>query len=95
MDRTPSEARDAAERALARSLQASCDTPLGAHAVAADGSLRLRAWVGLPDGSTWASDELPGASAEPEALGCALASRLRTVGAAEMLAQAAQMAAAT
>jgi hydroxymethylbilane synthase len=84
-----------AERALARSLQASCDTPLGAHAVAADGSLRLRAWVGLPDGSTWASDELQGASAEPEALGCALAGRLRTVGAAEMLAQAAQMAAAT
>ena len=55
----------------------------------------LRAWVGLPDGSTWASDELQGASAEPEALGCALAGRLRTVGAAEMLAQAAQMAAAT
>jgi hydroxymethylbilane synthase len=84
-----------AERALARALHASCDTPLGAHAVVSDGGLRLRAWVGLPDGSTWLSDELRGASAEPEALGRAVASRLRAVGAAQMLAQAAEMAGAS
>src|SRR5208282_5293752 len=48
-----------AERALARELDASCHTPLGAHAEAtATGALRLRAWVGLPDGSAWVSDEL-------------------------------------
>ena len=47
-----------AERALARELDASCNTPLGAHAapIGADG-LRLRAWVGLPDGSAWISDD--------------------------------------
>jgi hydroxymethylbilane synthase len=84
----------AAERALARSLGASCDTPLGAHGVVSDGVLHLRAWVGLPDGSATLTDELQGAFAEPDALGCELAERLGTVGAREMLAQAARMAAA-
>jgi hydroxymethylbilane synthase len=83
-----------AERALARALGASCDTPLGAHAVVTGDALRLRAWVGLPDGSAWLTDELDGAFAEPEALGCELAERLGTVGAGEMLAHAARMAAA-
>ena len=59
-----------AERAVARELGASCHTPLGAWAVAADRDcLRLRAWVGLPDGSAWASDELLGHVDDPEALG--------------------------
>jgi hydroxymethylbilane synthase len=81
-----------AERALARALEASCDTPLGAHAVMRDGSsMRLRAWVGLPDGSAWIADELDGVVAEPEALGRELAARLRTVGARSMLEQAQQM----
>jgi hydroxymethylbilane synthase len=84
-----------AERALARALEASCDTPLGAHAVVSDEVMRLRAWVGLPDGSTWISDELDGAVAEPDALGRALAKRLSMVGAAEMLARAQQMAVGT
>lgn len=80
-----------AERALARELQASCDTPLGAWCQAsADGALRLRGWVGLPDGSAWIADELEGA--EPHALAVALAQRMRLVGAAEMLAQAEAMA---
>lgn len=85
-----------AERALARQLNATCDTPLGACATLhAAGRLTLRAWIGLPDGSAWLADELDGAFAEPETLGCELANRLGAVGAAEMLAQAAEMAAAT
>ncbi len=45
-----------------RELGASCHTPLGAHAVAdAPGRLRMRGWVGLPDGSAWILDELDGA----------------------------------
>ena len=56
-----------AERALARALDASCHTPLGAHAEPARGRLRLRAWVGLPDGSAWVSDELVGDAADPGA----------------------------
>ncbi|HEV7529514.1 MAG TPA: hydroxymethylbilane synthase [Solirubrobacteraceae bacterium] len=83
-----------AERAVARALGASCDTPLGAHAVASDRTLRLRAWVGLPDGSAWLVDELHGTPAEPEELGSELAKRLDAVGAGEMLERAAQMAVA-
>jgi hydroxymethylbilane synthase len=83
-----------AERALARELDASCHTPLGAHAVPADcGCLHLRAWVGLPDGSAWVSDELLGGFYDPEALGRRVAERLRAAGAGELLARAEEMAA--
>jgi hydroxymethylbilane synthase len=74
------------ERELVRALGASCNTPVGAHAAATeDGRLELRAWVGLPDGSTWISDRLSGAA---PGLGAALAQRLLTVGAGELLARA-------
>jgi hydroxymethylbilane synthase len=65
-----------AERALARALDADCHTPLGAHAVPWQGGLRLRAWLGAPDGSGWISDELDGDTSDPEALGRELGERL-------------------
>jgi len=74
-----------AERTLSRALGAGCDTPLGAHATLAGEQLQLRAWVGLPDGSAWASDEMSGAASAPEQLGRAVAERLRLVGAEEIL----------
>jgi hydroxymethylbilane synthase len=78
-----------AERALARELDASCHTPLGAYAVPAGcGCLQLRAWVGLPDGSAWAGDELLGGFYDPENLGRDVAARLKLAGAAELLMQA-------
>jgi hydroxymethylbilane synthase len=84
-----------AERALASELDASCHTPLGAHAAAGDdNALRLSAWVGLPDGSVWVSDELAGDWADPEGLGREVAARLRLVGARELLARAEEMATA-
>jgi hydroxymethylbilane synthase len=84
-----------AERALARALDASCDTPLGAHAAVSNGSLRMRAWVGLPDGSTWASDELDGDIADAPALGQEIAARLGHAGAGEILRRASEMAGAS
>jgi hydroxymethylbilane synthase len=82
-----------AERALAGALQASCHTPLGASAEPLrDGGMRLRGWVGLPDGSEWVSDEQEGR--EAEALGIALADRMRSAGAQELLRRAEQMAGA-
>jgi hydroxymethylbilane synthase len=82
-----------AERALASELDASCHTPLGAHAVPAGcGCLQLRAWVGLPDGSAWVSDELLGGLHDPEALGRDVAARLRLAGAGELLIEAEAMA---
>jgi hydroxymethylbilane synthase len=84
-----------AERALAGALQASCHTPLGAHASSAgDGGLLLRAWVGLADGSAWISDELVADAGDPEALGRALAERMRLAGAAELLARSEEIASA-
>ena len=82
-----------AERAVARALSASCHTPLGAHALlAGDGRLRLRAWVGLPDGSAWLSDERCGEPAAAEALGEAVAQRMMRAGAEELLRASEQLA---
>jgi hydroxymethylbilane synthase len=82
-----------AERAVARGLSASCQTPLGAHALPAGaGRLRVRAWVGLPDGSAWLSDERCGELAAAEALGYEVAQRLMLAGAGELLREAEQLA---
>jgi hydroxymethylbilane synthase len=82
-----------AERAVAKALQASCHTPLGAYAVPADsGCLLLRAWVGLPDGSAWVSDELLGDFYDPEALGRRVAERMLAAGAGDLLQRAEEMA---
>ena len=81
-----------AERAVALELEASCHTPLGAHAVPAGcGCLNLRAWVGLPDGSAWVSDELLGGFYDPEALGRRVAERMRAAGAGELLTEAGRL----
>jgi hydroxymethylbilane synthase len=82
-----------AERAVAHELDASCHTPLGAHAMPAGcGCLNLRAWVGLPDGSAWVSDELLGGFYDPEELGRRVAERMKAAGAEEMLRRVEEMA---
>jgi hydroxymethylbilane synthase len=82
-----------AERAVAHALDASCHTPLGAHAVPAGcGCLNLRTWVGLPDGSAWVSDELLGGFYDPEALGRRVAERMKSAGAEEILRRAEELA---
>src|SRR5262245_54364115 len=73
----------AAERAVSRALSGSCNVPLGAYAEARGGRLRLRAFVGAPDGSRVVSGEMDGPEGDPEALGGALAERLRSQGAGE------------
>ncbi len=81
-----------AERALARALEATCNTPVGAHAIpAADGELLLSAWVGLPDGSAWTVDSLLGDARDPESLGREVAARMTAAGAGEMLRRAEEM----
>ncbi len=85
-----------AERAVAHALGASCHTPLGAHAVDYGcGCLHLRAWVGLPDGSAWVSDELLGGFYDPDALGRRVAERLRSAGADDLLTEAGRHAPST
>ena len=70
------------ERAAVRVLGATCHTPVGIHAH--DGT--IRGFVGLPDGSAWVADELPGTDGEE------LARRMISAGAGELLAQAEAMA---
>jgi hydroxymethylbilane synthase len=84
-----------AERALAKALDASCHTPLGAYAKPAGcGCLQLSAWVGLPDGSAWIADELLGGFYDPDALGERIAERMLAAGAGELLRQANELAGA-
>jgi hydroxymethylbilane synthase len=83
-----------AERALTAALDASCNTPLGANATLEHGGvMRLRAFCGLPDGSEWLRDELVMDASEPEALGNAVAERMKAAGATDILARAEEMAA--
>src|SRR5689334_18325159 len=87
--------RLSAERALVAALDASCNTPLGALAtLERGGMMKLRAFCGLPDGSEWIRDELEVDASEPEELGRALAERLKSAGAADILARAEEMAVA-
>jgi hydroxymethylbilane synthase len=82
-----------AERALVGALDASCNTPLGAYAsLESGGRMRLQAFCGLPDGSEWLRDELTEDASDPEGLGNALAERMKSAGAAEILERAEQVA---
>lgn len=76
----------AAERAVSRALTGSCSVPLGAYAEVSGARMRVRGFVGAPDGSRMVSAEVEGAASEAEALGHALAGQLREKGAAEILA---------
>jgi hydroxymethylbilane synthase len=77
-----------AERALVAALEATCHTPIGAHAAVRDGELALTAFVGLPDGSHWIRDERSGGLEDPAALGREVGERLAGAGARELLAEA-------
>jgi hydroxymethylbilane synthase len=77
-----------AERALTASLDATCHTPVAALATTDGERLTLRGFAALPDGSEWMRDTATGPADDPEALGREVADRLRSIGAAELLARA-------
>jgi hydroxymethylbilane synthase len=81
-----------AERALVGLLDASCKTPLGAHATITEQGIVLRSFIGLPDGSAWLRDEAPPAS-RPEQAGALAAQRLLAAGGGGLLRRAAELAA--
>jgi len=76
-----------AERAFSRALSGSCNVPLGAYAESEGDRTRLRGFVGAPDGSRMVSGEQAGPAGDAEAIGAALAARLKAQGAAEILAK--------
>jgi hydroxymethylbilane synthase len=81
------------ERNVVRLLGATCNTPVGVHATGhEEGSLRLTAFVGLPDGSRWIRDELEMPFLDAASLiSYNVAERLRAAGAEELLEEAERM----
>ena len=78
-----------AERTVARSLQASCQSPVATFAEVADGELRIRGLAAMPDGSESIRDSIQGPPDEAASLGDELAQRMLANGAGELLERAA------
>ncbi len=74
-----------AERAIAKALQASCQSPVATYAFIDGDSLRVTALVALPDGSQSIRDSVAGKPRDAEALGLELASKLIDQGARDLL----------
>ncbi len=78
-----------AERAVALTLQANCQSPVATYATIADDRLELTALVALPDGSRSLRDSRVGPASDAERIGRELAATLLEQGAGELLEQAA------
>jgi hydroxymethylbilane synthase len=74
-----------AERAIARVLQASCQSPVAAHASSSNGKMTVTALVAVPDGSRSLRDDISGVPDDAATLGEQLAIRLLDQGARELL----------
>ena len=85
LDHPATHAAVAAERSVLRALGGGCQTPIGAHAMARDGRLRVLAIVASPDGSELVRGETEGPAADAERIGRELAERLLERGAREIL----------
>jgi hydroxymethylbilane synthase len=77
-----------AERAVVTALDATCHTPVGAHARLDGEHLTVDGYAGHPDGSAWIRDRVEGHGDDPSALGRELAERMLAAGAGPFLAQA-------
>ncbi len=78
-----------AERTVARSLQASCQSPVATFAEIDDGVLRIRGLAAMPDGSESIRDSIEGSAEDAAVLGDQLAQRMLESGAGELLERAA------
>jgi len=74
-----------AERTVVTLLEATCASPLGAHARCEGERIVIDAFVGLPDGSEWLRDRIEGNGEEPTLAGAELVQRLLGAGAREIL----------
>ena len=79
-----------AERAIASTLAASCQSPVATYATVQNDTLSITALVAMPDGSQLVRDSLSGPASDAKRLGQDLAQRLLDQGAGEILAVLAQ-----
>jgi hydroxymethylbilane synthase len=86
LNHEPTVRTTAAERAIARTLQANCQSPVATYAVIDDAVMTVTALVALPDGSDSIRDSVQGSSEDAEKLGIRLAESLLAQGAGELLA---------
>jgi hydroxymethylbilane synthase len=86
LDHAPTVQTTAAERAIAKTLDASCQSPVATHAVIEGTAMTVTALVAMPDGSESIRDSVQGPADEAEHLGVELANRLLANGAGELLA---------
>ena len=84
----PSVQTTLAERAIARVLDASCQSPVATFATIDGGAMIVTALVAMPDGTEFIRDSVSGDAGDAETLGEQLARRLLDNGAAELLAAA-------
>ena len=75
----------AAERAIAATLEANCQSPVATFATSSGKNLTVSALVALPDGSEYLRDSLSGAATNAALLGQELGGRLLASGARELL----------
>ena len=81
LNHVPTEQTTAAERAIAKTLDASCQSPVATHAVIDGSAMTVTALVAMPDGSESIRDSVQGPAVEAEHLGVELANRLLASGA--------------
>jgi len=86
LNHAPTVQTTAAERAIAKTLQASCQSPVATHAVIDGTTMTVTALVAMPDGSESIRDVVKGPADDAEQLGIQLANRLLGSGAGELLA---------
>ena len=80
-----------AERAVARALEASCQSPVAAFATSDGETIEATGLVALPDGSRFIRRTVTGTAKEPGLAGGRLAEALLTEGAADLLVEAENM----
>jgi hydroxymethylbilane synthase len=76
-----------AERAFLKKLEGGCQVPIAANARLEDGKLIIQGLVGSLDGKTLIKDSMEGKPEDAESLGTALAEKLLSQGAGEILAE--------
>lgn len=80
-----------AERIIAKTLQASCQSPVATYATISNGQMTLTALVALPDGSEYLRYEVSDRIANAEDIGHRVARQLLADGAANLLRRAEAM----